>query len=204
MCVRGVLDRCSAARRQERTSTTRRPRATNEPKHPSRTFSIPRNNPTQRERSQNKDIAGLKAERSISAATGPKHTSTHDKPHYTPLAPNNGIRNKVAVHKIFPLPPAQNQRKTRRKDNRKTPNRPYPTRELSTQKRQIQTKPKFQQLNCRIHSSHKNCQPRQLTNSSKTRLSLPAASCARAHGVSSVKSGRWHSKLPSSPKHTRT
>ena len=28
--------------------------------------------------------------------------------------------------------------------------------------------PKSQQLSCRIHSSHKNCQPRQLTNGSKT------------------------------------
>ena len=62
------------------------------------------------------------------------------------------------------------------------------------------TDPKSQQLNCRIHSSHKNCQPRQLTNSSKTRLSLSVASSAGAWCQWCDQRGRWHSELPGAPK----
>ena len=62
--------------------------------------------------------------------------------------------------------------------------------------------PKFQQLSCRIHPSHKNCQLRQLTNSSETRLSLPAHH-APARMCQQCERGRWHGELPSSPNHTQ-
>ena len=61
---------------------------------------------------------------------------------------------------------------------------------------------KKQQLNCQTStesSTHKIAKRGNLTNSSKTRLSRPAASHALRTGDVNGKQGRRHGKLPSSP-----
>ena len=108
---------CSAARRQQRTSTTGQPQAANEPTHTSRTFSIPRHNTTQRERSTRQKQRRTESRTLDSAVIGPKNTSPRDEPHCTPLARSTASENYFTLCRKFPIQPAQNQRKTRRKDN---------------------------------------------------------------------------------------
>ena len=116
-CLPDPWTSCSAARRQQRTSTTGQPRATNEPTHTSRTFSIPRHNTTQRERSTQQKQRRNKGRALDSTAIDPKHTSPRDEPHCTPLARTTASENNFALCRKFPLQPVQNQRKTCRNDN---------------------------------------------------------------------------------------
>ena len=49
----------------------------------------------------------------------------------------------------------------------KTTSKQQPNRTHCANTARNRDAPKFRQLSCRIHSSHENCQPRQLTNGSK-------------------------------------
>ena len=183
---------CSAARRQQRTSTTRQFRATNEPAHTSRTFSIPRHNTTQRERSTQQKQRMTKSRSLDSAEIDPKHTSPRDEPHCTPLDRTPASENKIAFCKKFPFQPVQNQRKTRRKDNLRNSTPQYTSRTPSTRNPQKRNPAIELPSEKQISSSHK------FANRGNRRIALkPAspslvASCARAHGVSGEQPFLWN------------
>ena len=146
---------CSAARRQQRTSTTGQPRATNEPTHTSRTFSIPRHNTTQRARSTQQKQRRTKSRTLDSAVIGPKHTSPRDEPHCTPLARTTASENNFALCRKFPLQPVQNQRKTRGKDNPRNSTPQHTSRTPSTRNPQKRNPAIELPSEKRISSSHK-------------------------------------------------